>query len=294
MTKIMLNPVVAQSEISITTLNGLAEYRSLSYKKEGLITKLNSIKDKEKNEGCTVATQKEREDLEKKISDIDKELKSDSLKIYQATYDNLFTVANVGNPDWNVVSIFANFHNYSHYTYNLETLYKKLCDCENNDASKKDLKRHLDAILHILRKPTTFLKGIKVNANMAEIEIFYRAIMKGFKSDKKAGLVKSSMISYKDFKKQFALYIISLYARTELTVIESLTETDKEEMAVAEQETGINKESSKNVATKISALDGRISKTQEKDDKKEEKTIPSANESNVPEKVEKPSKKTTK
>lgn len=286
MKNIIINAVVAQSEKSLETLNGLALYRSFSYKKEGLVSKLNTIRDKEKNEGQTFETQKIREDLERKISEIDKELNSPELKIFQSSYDELFTVQNVGTPDWNTVSVFANFHSQTHYTHNVENLYKKLCDCENNEASKKELKRHLDAILHTLRKPCAYLKGIKVNANMTEIEIFYRMILKGFKADKKAGSVKSSMISYKDFKKQFALYIISLYAREELTIIETLSETDISEMATAEQESGITKQASQKVETKISALEGRINKAPKKEEKKDAETIPSVDTS-TPKRVSK-------
>lgn len=166
--------------------------------------------------------------IESKIADLKNQLE-EIPEVYRKEHDTLFANEKEYNHTQNLVNVFANFFGNTHFAWNIEPLYQAVKKMESGEGSKKEIKSKLDNLLCILKKSTPYLQGIKVTCNMGEVELFYRFILKGFRSDRN-GTIKVGFMSYRDFKRTFALYIISLYNRADIKVVtskDSMTNADK-------------------------------------------------------------------
>lgn len=166
--------------------------------------------------------------IESKITDLETQLQ-ELPEVYRKEHDVLFADETEGNHVQDMVNVFANFFGNTFFRWNLEPLYQAVKKMESGEGSKKEIKSKLDNLLCILKKKTPYLQGIKVTCNMGEVELFYRFILKGFRSDRN-GTIKVGFMSYRDFKRTFALYIISLYNRADIKVV-----TSKDSMTNAEK-----------------------------------------------------------
>lgn len=228
----------ATTEKSPLLLEGLAFVRFLNEKLRLETSNLKKV-EAEIIKESTAEKLAKKTAIESKIAELETQLQ-ELPEVYRKEHDELFEDETEGNHVQDMVNVFANFFGNTFFRWNLEPLYQAVKKMEAGEGSKKEIKSKLDNLLCILKKATPYLQGIKVTCNMGEVELFYRFILKGFRSDRN-GTIKVGFMSYRDFKRTFALYIISLYNRADIKVVgtkDSMTNAEKayESLKVKEPE----------------------------------------------------------
>lgn len=221
MNSIKINSSVLQSNVTSETMTVFAFIASVN---EKISKKRANIARLEGKEEQTDVVKTSIKKLEAEIEELEKSLKEPDVAGFTESYGS-YTEAE----DRLHIAIVASWFGGAWYSLNTDRLYEVFMGLLNGSTKNSEAKKALNAFLCVFRKPSTLLKGVKVSVNDKEVTTFKSIMLDGFKKDAKNGFVRLASINSNKFRKQLALYVLSIYQRADLKIIE-------EEEAPAEDE----------------------------------------------------------
>lgn len=156
------------------------------------------------------------EKLEAEIEELEKSLKEPDVAGFTESYDSYTDFEERLH-----ISIIASWFGGAWYSLNTDRLYEVFMGLLDGSTKNSEAKKALNAFLCVFRKPSTLLKGVKVSVNDKEVTTFKSIMLDGFKKDAKNGFVRLASINSNKFRKQLALYVLSIYQRADLKIIEA-------------------------------------------------------------------------
>lgn len=244
MKNIKINKSVIEGGLNETTMTGLGYVYAVHNRITDTKSKLVSLT--EKSELTTV--QLEQVDLlTERIGELEAALKADDIRPYADWFDAM--LASEQAEDWmsrnrSHLAVLAAWHGSGWLPVNVDRLYEVFTGLLTGNTDKAEAKKALNAFLCVFRKGGDLLKGIKVSVNNSELDTWKAVMLNGFSKDKRSGLVKLSSISLAKFRKQLALYVLSLYQRESVKVVAE-PEATEEELATLKAVTADRKEGEK-------------------------------------------------
>lgn len=241
---IKINKSVIEGGLNEGTLTGLGFVYAVNNRIADTKAKLASLAEKSE----LTAVQLEQIDvLTERIGELEKSLRADDVRPYSAWFDAM--LASEQAEDWmsrnrSHLAVLASWHGSGWLPVNVDRLYEVFAGLLTGDTDKAEAKKALNAFLCIFRRGGDLLKGIKVSVNNAELDTWRAVMLNGFSKDKRSGLVKLSSISLSKFRKQLCLYVLSLYQREQVRVVNE-AEATEEELSVLKSVTADRKEGEK-------------------------------------------------
>lgn len=221
MNTIKMNVSALQSGVTAETMTVFAFIASV---KEKISKKRANIARLESKDERTDVVKTSIEKLKAEISELENQLKEPDVAGFTESYGS-YTEAE----DRLHVAIVASWFGGAWYDLNTDRLYEVFKGLLDGSTKNSEAKKALNAFLCVFRKPSSLLKGVKVSVNDKEVRTFKSIMLDGFKKDAKNGFVRLASINSNKFRKQLALYVLSIYQRADLKIIE-------EEEAPAEDE----------------------------------------------------------
>lgn len=213
MNSIKINSSVLQSNVTSEAMTVFAFIASVN---EKISKKRANIARLEGKEEQTDVVKTSIEKLEAEIEELEKSLKEPDVAGFTESYDSYTDFEERLH-----VSIIASWFGGAWYSLNTDRLYEVFMGLLDGSTKNSEAKKALNAFLCVFRKPSTLLKGVKVSVNDKEVTTFKSIMLDGFKKDAKNGFVRLASINSNKFRKQLALYVLSIYQRADLKIIEA-------------------------------------------------------------------------
>lgn len=213
MNSIKINSSVLQSNVTSGTMTVFAFIASVN---EKISKKRANIARLEGKEEQTDVVKTSIEKLEAEIEELEKSLKEPDIAGFTESYDSYTDFEERLH-----ISIIASWFGGAWYSLNTDRLYEVFMGLLDGSTKNTEAKKALNAFLCVFRKPSSLLKGVKVSVNDKEVTTFKAIMLDGFKKDAKNGFVRLASINSNKFRKQLALYVLSIYQRADLKIVEA-------------------------------------------------------------------------
>lgn len=213
MNTIKMNASALQSGVTSETLTVFAFIASVN---EKISKKRANIARLESKDEQTDVVKTSIEKLKAEISELENQLKEPDVAGCTESYDSYTEAA-----DRLHIAIVASWFGGAWYNLNTDRLYEVFMGLLDGSTKNAEAKKALNAFLCVFRKPSSLLKGVKVSVNDKEVTTFKSIMLDGFKKDAKNGFVRLASINSNKFRKQLALYVLSIYQRADLKIIEA-------------------------------------------------------------------------
>lgn len=213
MNTIKMNVSALQSGVTSETMTVFAFIASVN---EKISKKRANIARLEGKEEQTDVVKTSIEKLKAEISELENQLKEPDVAGFTESYGS-YTEAE----DRLHIAIVASWFGGAWYNLNTDRLYDIFMGLLDGSTKNTEAKKALNSFLCVFRKPSTLLKGVKVSVNDKEVTTFKSIMLDGFKKDAKNGFVRLASINSNKFRKQLALYVLSIYQRADLKIIEA-------------------------------------------------------------------------
>lgn len=213
MNSIKMNASALQSGVTTEALTVFAFIASVN---EKISKKRANIARLESKDEQTDVVKTSIEKLKAEISELENQLKEPDVAGFTESYDSYTESAERLH-----IAIVASWFGGAWYNLNTDRLYEVFMGLLDGSTKNTEAKKALNAFLCVFRKPSSLLKGVKVSVNDKEVTTFKAIMLDGFKKDAKNGFVRLASINSNKFRKQLALYVLSIYQRAELKIIEA-------------------------------------------------------------------------
>lgn len=213
MNSIKMNASALQSGVTTEALTVFAFIASVN---EKISKKRANIARLEGKDEQTDVVKTSIEKLKAEISELENQLKEPDVAGFTESYGS-YTEAE----DRLHIAIVASWFGGAWYDLNTDRLYEVFKGLLDGSTKNSEAKKALNAFLCVFRKPSSLLKGVKVSVNDKEVTTFKSIMLDGFKKDAKNGFVRLASINSNKFRKQLALYVLSIYQRADLKIIEA-------------------------------------------------------------------------
>lgn len=213
MNTIKINCSVLQGDVTSETMTVFAFIASVN---EKISKKRANIARLESKDEQTDVVKTSIEKLKAEISELENQLKEPDVAGFAESYGS-YTEAE----DRLHIAIVASWFGGAWYSLNTDRLYEVFMGLLDGSTKNTEAKKALNAFLCVFRKPSSLLKGVKVSVNDKEVTTFKAIMLDGFKKDAKNGFVRLASINSNKFRKQLALYVLSIYQRADLKIIEA-------------------------------------------------------------------------
>lgn len=213
MNSIKMNASALQSGVTTEALTVFAFIASVN---EKISKKRANIARLESKDEQTDVVKTSIEKLKAEISELENQLKEPDVAGFTESYDSYTESAERLH-----IAIVASWFGGAWYNLNTDRLYEVFMGLLDGSTKNTEAKKALNAFLCVFRKPSSLLKGVKVSVNDKEVTTFKAIMLDGFKKDAKNGFVRLASINSNKFRKQLALYVLSIYQRADLKIIEA-------------------------------------------------------------------------
>lgn len=213
MNSIKMNASALQSGVTTEALTVFAFIASVN---EKISKKRANIARLESKDDQTDVVKTSIEKLKAEISELENQLKEPDVAGFTESYDSYTESAERLH-----IAIVASWFGGAWYNLNTDRLYEVFMGLLDGSTKNTEAKKALNAFLCVFRKPSSLLKGVKVSVNDKEVTTFKAIMLDGFKKDAKNGFVRLASINSNKFRKQLALYVLSIYQRADLKIIEA-------------------------------------------------------------------------
>lgn len=213
MNSIKMNASALQSGVTTEALTVFAFIASVN---EKISKKRANIARLESKDEQTDVVKTSIEKLKAEISELENQLKEPDVAGFTESYDSYTKSAERLH-----IAIVASWFGGAWYNLNTDRLYEVFMGLLDGSTKNTEAKKALNAFLCVFRKPSSLLKGVKVSVNDKEVTTFKAIMLDGFKKDAKNGFVRLASINSNKFRKQLALYVLSIYQRADLKIIEA-------------------------------------------------------------------------